>query len=277
MKKELYVIKNHINNKLYVGQAISAHLRFQHHISDGLRASNNSLIDAAIRQYGAEQFWYEILESTENYDEREKYWIKYFNCLTPNGYNISGGGSGGGCGIDNAQALIRDRALLENIISDICSSSLKLIEISEKYHVTLRLISSINRGVAYHNDILSYPLRKRFSDLVTEETNDLVAEELLNTTKSYRQLAQEYNVSTFWVGEINNGQRPNNIINIFPIRKKELDPVFEEIKWQLMYTDKSLRQIAKDCDVPYSKVQTFNSGKYHHDDTLDYPIRKSKL
>lgn len=276
MKKEIYIIKNRVNNKVYIGQSINSQSRFSHHISDGLREKGNSLIDAAIKKYGAEQFWYEVLEIVENYDERERYWIQYFNSLTPNGYNISGGGAGGGCGIDNAKSIIRDSQLLNQIVEDIQYSSLKLIEIGQKYNLSLRLISSINRGTAYCNDSLDYPLRKRYSDVLVEEINDLVAEELMIGSKTYRQLAKEYNVSTFWVGEVNNGKRSNNLTQDFPIRKKELDPIFEEIKIQLLNTNKSLRAIARDLNVPYSKVQSFNSGKYHHNDNIGYPIRQSR-
>lgn len=276
MEKEIYIIKNKINNKVYVGQSVNSATRFKHHIYDGLNGSNNSLLDHAIKELGVENFWYEILEVTEDYDEREKYWIKYYNCLTPNGYNILIGGAGCGAGIENAKSLIHDECLLQQIIDDIQTSDLKLIEIGNKYNLSLKIISAINRGIVYHKENLVYPLRKRFSDDLINDVNDLITQELLNTNKSYRQLSEEYSVSTFYVGEINNGKRFNNITNDFPIRKKEIDPIFDQIKFELLNTTKSLRQIAKDLNISYSKVQTFNSGRYHYDPNLTYPIRKSK-
>lgn len=276
MKKEIYIIRNKVNNKVYVGQSVNSAIRFKHHIYDGLNSSNNSLLDRAIKELGAENFWYEILEVTEDYDEREKYWIKYYNCLTPHGYNILIGGAGCGVGTENAKSLIHDEYLLQQIIDDIQTSDLKLIEIGNKYNLSLKIISSINRGTVYHNENLIYPLRKRFSDDLINDINDLIAQELLNTNKSYRQLSKEYSVSTFYIGEINNGKRLNNITNDFPIRKKEVDPIFDQIKFELLHTTKSLRQIAKDLNISYSKVQTFNSGRYHYDPNLIYPIRKSK-
>lgn len=47
-----------------------------------------SLINSAIKKYGKENFSFEILEYAENYNEREKFWIKYYNSKVPNGYNI---------------------------------------------------------------------------------------------------------------------------------------------------------------------------------------------
>ena len=49
-----------------------------------------------------------------------------------------------------------------------------------------------------------------------------------------------------------------------------------KIKFELLNTDKSLRQIARDLNIPYSKVQSYNSGKYYREKNLTYPIRKSK-
>ena len=51
------------------------------------------MIDKAIQKYGAHNFWYEILESQiEDYNEKEVYWIKKYNSVKPNGYNIQTGG-----------------------------------------------------------------------------------------------------------------------------------------------------------------------------------------
>ena len=47
MKKDIYVIKNKINNKVYVGQAINSKERFIAHCKPS-SAKSNSLIDKAI-------------------------------------------------------------------------------------------------------------------------------------------------------------------------------------------------------------------------------------
>lgn len=48
----------------------------------------------AIRKYGEENFEVEVVEEVERtlLDSKEKYYIEYYNSLTPNGYNISKGG-----------------------------------------------------------------------------------------------------------------------------------------------------------------------------------------
>lgn len=57
-------------------------------------------ITEAYEKYGKENFDKEIIEyidddeKHEHVSKREKYWIAYYNCMTPNGYNISPGGEG---------------------------------------------------------------------------------------------------------------------------------------------------------------------------------------
>ena len=74
ISKDIYVIKNDINLKVYVGQSVDSKKRFESHCK---KNKDNSLIDKAIQKYGKEHFWYEVLEEKiQNYNEREKYWIK---------------------------------------------------------------------------------------------------------------------------------------------------------------------------------------------------------
>lgn len=55
-----------------------------------------SLIGKIIQKYGWENFKVEILEECEKtaqLNEREIFWIAFYNCKIPNGYNVSDGGS----------------------------------------------------------------------------------------------------------------------------------------------------------------------------------------
>ena len=56
--------------------------------------SYNTAIHQAIRKYGAENFEWNIVEecSIQDIDQKEQYYIKLFDTLAPNGYNILQGG-----------------------------------------------------------------------------------------------------------------------------------------------------------------------------------------
>lgn len=93
----IYKITNIQTNKAYIGQAINLNRRWTDHKARAYYQDSgeyNSPLHQSIRKYGLENFTFEILEecTTDIIDEREIYWIKELNTLSPNGYNILIGG-----------------------------------------------------------------------------------------------------------------------------------------------------------------------------------------
>lgn len=94
----IYVIKNHINNKLYIGQTTRIiEIRWKEHIRHS--KYDDLIIYRAIRKYGVQNFYIEKLEEViynkqEELDARETYYISLYNTIDKSkGYNISTGGS----------------------------------------------------------------------------------------------------------------------------------------------------------------------------------------
>lgn len=89
----IYKIENKINGKIYIGQSIEIERRWQKHLS----ASDDFIVHQAIRKYGKENFIFSILEECELIDlnEKENYWINFYQSIVPNGYNMIPGGSNG--------------------------------------------------------------------------------------------------------------------------------------------------------------------------------------
>ena len=52
--KYIYVIRNTINDKVYVGQAVDPHKRFAGHLSEVRQNRDNSAIHGAMNKYGVE-------------------------------------------------------------------------------------------------------------------------------------------------------------------------------------------------------------------------------
>ena len=92
----IYIIRNTINEKVYIGQThVSIKLRFQNHLS-AARRRLDYIIGNAIRKYGEENFYVELLEEclVEELNEREIYWISFFQSTDSKfGYNMSVGGN----------------------------------------------------------------------------------------------------------------------------------------------------------------------------------------
>jgi hypothetical protein len=92
----IYKITNKNNNKVYIGQTIfNIDERFKQHIYAALKRKTKSIIYAAIRKYGPENFTIEEIDGANSMSELnylETHYIYKFNSLSPNGYNLSSGG-----------------------------------------------------------------------------------------------------------------------------------------------------------------------------------------
>lgn len=87
------------NNKLYIGQTTKTiEWRFEKHLYDAEKSKNPRLhFQRAIKKYGKDAFKIEKIDEAKNQNElneKEKYWIKFYNSIE-NGYNTAEGGEGG--------------------------------------------------------------------------------------------------------------------------------------------------------------------------------------
>ena len=90
----IYITTNHINGKKYIGQKnYDKNGRWKEYLGSGI------ILKQAIQKYGVDNFSKEIIEECETKEllnEREKYWISYYNAVKSNKfYNIANGGDGG--------------------------------------------------------------------------------------------------------------------------------------------------------------------------------------
>lgn len=96
IKGDIYIIVNDINNKVYIGQTREGiEERFKRHCRN--YQDSKGSIDYDITFYGKEHFKIKLIEKVflKDLDEREKYWINFYNSYKK-GYNRTIGGDGGG-------------------------------------------------------------------------------------------------------------------------------------------------------------------------------------
>lgn len=91
----IYQITNDVNQKIYIGKTeFSIEKRFKEHCYDAFRENNEKRpLYNAMRKYGVEHFHIELIEETNNPEEREVYWIEKKQSFK-NGYNATIGGDG---------------------------------------------------------------------------------------------------------------------------------------------------------------------------------------
>lgn len=85
----IYKITKKENGKTYIGQSNDIRRRLAEH-----KTKNEIPIDIAIQKYGPNAFSFEKIEECklEELDDREIYWITYYNTYKGTGYNCSPGG-----------------------------------------------------------------------------------------------------------------------------------------------------------------------------------------
>ncbi len=133
MNGRIYKIVNDINAKVYVGQTIrTLTQRFQKHCSYSDDVNHTMAIKKAIHKYGRDHFKIVLLEELENcnqetLNEREKYWIAYYNAYTK-GYNLTKGGQL--CG--HAQKLSIEE---ENKLVKLYQEGYGSIKLSKMFHI----------------------------------------------------------------------------------------------------------------------------------------------
>lgn len=90
----IYKVTNKITGQIYIGQttwSIEKRWRYHCYPNSGCRYLNN-----AIMKHGAENFTVEQIDvacSKAELDQKEKYWIEYYDSIAPNGYNLKSGGN----------------------------------------------------------------------------------------------------------------------------------------------------------------------------------------
>lgn len=282
MVKDIYKITNNINGKIYIGQSKNTKERFKSHCKE---TSKDCLIDLAIQKYGKENFTVEIIESQiKNYNEREKYWIKFFNCKVPNGYNISDGGDEPPVfyGINHPNASIKSQAILNCIIQDLIETKLPYNTIAQKYHTNKKTIMGINFGYRYSNPDLDYPLRKQpnINGTLADEDIDDIIYELQHSYDTNTNIGLHYGVGEHTIRNINAGRAHHRENIIYPIRpinaaraKVTYDELLEIIEL-LQHSNKSINSIAQLYRVDWNIIQNINlgTGLYRRSEFF-YPLR----
>jgi group I intron endonuclease len=86
----VYMARNKINGKIYVGMTRrSLAARFSSHKNTG------HAFHAALLKYGIQSFEISVIDEAKSWKvlcEKERYWIAFYDCLSPRGYNLTTGG-----------------------------------------------------------------------------------------------------------------------------------------------------------------------------------------
>lgn len=219
-QKYIYKITNKINNKIYIGQSINPEERFKQHCEK--REKYKSLINQAIQKYGKENFEFEILGLYKDYNEKEIYFIDYYNSKAPNGYNIANGGENPPiCKGENNPSVKLTNEIVWKVQLELLDESILRKDIIKKYNLTEDEMRHIIAGDCWKRKEFTYPLRRQEKD-INEDKVTIIIDLLLNSSLTQKEIAEKVGWSRSAITMINNGQNHKRDNLIYPLRKKPI-------------------------------------------------------
>ena len=130
----IYIIRNTINNKVYIGQTrTSVEQRWKEHLRHA--QYGKQIINRAMKKYGVDKFYIEMLETCdlEDLDYKEIYYIELYNSTDKSkGYNVSIGG--------NTPRFKRKILSISDLINLYINKKFTLEEIAKKFEVSRYII-----------------------------------------------------------------------------------------------------------------------------------------
>ena len=275
MKIYIYSFINKLNGHRYIGKTNNIERRKREHKS---MAFNPKVIEThdclwykKIRQYGWDGFDFEILDvaNEDNWKEKEKYWISYYNTFNGVGYNTTPGGDGEGYG-----GILSDEEV-EGICYLLEDNQIPQAMIAIEYGVSQTLVSNINCGLRYKDYKRTYPIRKNYKNGLGDY--ETLVQLLKTTVLSFREIAEKLNIAESSVKKINYGMMQHDDNITYPIRNFDTR-VINLMEKELIFSLMSIEDIAKKHNKTVRYVESVNQGKTNKKDLLEnlygYPLRK---
>ena len=192
----IYKITNNITNKCYIGETKQNNIevRWKQHKNTIKNGIGCPALKDAVKKYGIDNFKFEILIICFD-EDRYKYEIEYikkYNSQVPNGYNILGGGPGGGFEgkTHSEQAKKQISEYMKQKYID--NPELKK-EISERNKILMNseiIKNKISQGMIHSKKYQEMIKNKKVGIFHTEETKNKIRESL----KKYNIEKQSINI-----------------------------------------------------------------------------------
>lgn len=199
----IYMIMRISTGQKYIGQTIKLDRRNYQH-SMGFDSSHGN-IDATIKKYGWDDFIVQILEITpldqHILDEREKFWIAYYNTYkNPYHYNLTPGGKSLGWGENHPAFKGIYRIVLDQILKDkqrykLINPKSQVIKTSYDFQELKKLKYELENNIITEKDII-----KDRVILIRHHIDDVI--KMYNEGCSLKDISQKYNCQYQTVSKI---------------------------------------------------------------------------
>lgn len=192
----IYKVTNLINGKVYIGQTIQTvqNRWYRHCGKSGIsQAELNTHFKRAILKYGKENFKIEIIEDCDSslLNEREKYYISYFDSYN-NGYNSTLGGNDG-------YKPYKTNDEINQQIAQLYEDGFSLREVGREYNLDKTTVKGILTR-------LNIALRKVRAYKFTDKVRNNMINDIKNGL-TRKEVMQKYKVSKSYLSQLITGNR----------------------------------------------------------------------
>ena len=224
----IYCYRNKINGHKYIGQTNNLGVRYSAHKSQAYNPNSkdyNCLFHQKIREYGLDNFDFYTLEEIDCEDSdcndyREQVWIQEEKswCRKGKGYNQNSGGKQFKKNLSiSDEQIVEIKSLLKN-------TNIPFTEIADKFSTYRECIARINTGRYAFDPLEAYPIRiTREWREITQDIKVDIANALLNTKMTQKDIAKKYGVSVHLVANVNQGNSNLKGDYHYPLRKLRAD------------------------------------------------------
>lgn len=192
----IYKITNQINGKSYIGKTekINPHERFKEHLRECKKdRCKNRPLYRAINKYGEENFKFEVLEETNFPEEREQYFIQYYNTYGNTGYNATLGGDG--------KKYIDEEKVIESY-----NRLKKIRSVAEELNICVDTVSSIlkKNNIEIISSAQHSKIKSGKKVLQIDKNSDKILNEFNSIAEAERALGKRRKTH---IGNVCNGKR----------------------------------------------------------------------
>ena len=264
MKKYIYKITNKINGKSYIGQTKYLEKRWRQHIT-----VNAYAIGKALRKYGVENFDFDVLDYTSDFDAREIYYIELYQTYYY-GYNLTKGG----------ESFQREDYTLEEIapvIEELKNGEL-MDTLQQKYGHSVGFLVNLNYGRIYRQESLKYPLSPNSNPVLGEKEVHFIEDLLTDNQKmTLKEIAVQVGRGKTTIEAVNHGRHKHSRQLDFPLKKIGSQVTETELRRVIDFlsnTNYTYEEIALFVDREREVIGKINCGSHRlSPQSKTYPIR----